>query len=213
MKAKYIFIFMAGMALGSGITYKIVKTKCEEAARDEINAALDELFESRDEDEPEEVKDENVVQKARYTQDKPDIMEIAAYTAKVRESGYTNYSEMFNGEKPVILTKEQEEELAEPDIDFSPCVIAPEEYGDIDDYDRIELTYYASDEVLADDNGDIIDDLQDVVGVNFAKHFGEYEDDSVHIRNDRLECYYEILYDSRCYSDVVEEAKWGEEEE
>ena len=34
-------------------------------------------------------------------------------------------------------------------------------------------------------------------------HFGEYEDDSVFVRNDDRKCDYEILMDQRLYSDVI----------
>lgn len=47
-------------------------------------------------------------------------------------------------------------------------------------------------------------DIEDTVGEDFAEHFGEYEDDSVFIRNDRLRCDYEILRDNRSFSDVAE---------
>ena len=40
----------------------------------------------------------------------------------------------------------------------------------------------------------------DVVGMESLTHFGEYEDDSVFVRNDRLKCDYEILMDERTYS-------------
>ena len=37
---------------------------------------------------------------------------------------------------------------------------------------------------------------------DFADHFGEYEDDSVFVRNNRLKCDYEILRDEGEYSDL-----------
>jgi hypothetical protein len=45
--------------------------------------------------------------------------------------------------------------------------------------------------------------VDDVVGFESLNRFGEYEDDSVFVRNDRLKCDYEILLDRRKYSDVV----------
>ena len=83
-----------------------------------------------------------------------------------------------------------------------PYVITPEEFGDLDDYETISLTYYA-DQILADDNDVIVDDIEDVVGFDSLNSFGEYEDDSVFVRNDRLKSDYEILLDQRKYSDVI----------
>ena len=67
----------------------------------------------------------------------------------------------------------------------TPYIITPEEFGSQYDYDPVSLTYYA-DGVLTDDNNEEVDDISDIVPVDFADHFGEYEDDSVYVRNDRL---------------------------
>ena len=82
-----------------------------------------------------------------------------------------------------------------------PYVISPDEFGELDDYETISLTYY-SDKVLADDMDQVIDDYMVCVGNDFMNHFGEYEDDSVFIRNDARKCDYEILYDLRPYSEL-----------
>ena len=56
--------------------------------------------------------------------------------------------------------------------------------------------------MLADDNDDVVEDVNNVVGTESLTHFGEYEDDSVFVRNDGLRCDYEILLDQRKFSDV-----------
>ena len=83
-----------------------------------------------------------------------------------------------------------------------PYVIPPEDFGEFEDYEKISLTYY-SDGVLTDENDEIMDDVEDSVGEDSLNHFGEYEDDSVFVRNDRKKCDYEILLDLRKYEDVV----------
>ena len=37
--------------------------------------------------------------------------------------------------------------------------------------------------------------------MGYDTHFGEYEDDTVYVVNDRLKCYYEICRDYGNYSD------------
>lgn len=84
-------------------------------------------------------------------------------------------------------------------MDFSkPYVIAPEEFDELDGYEVRSLTYYA-DGVLVDEQNAIID-----IGLDPSGHFGEYEDDSVFVRDDFLRCDYEILMDLRTYSDAEE---------
>ena len=113
------------------------------------------------------------------------------YAAKLQENGYTNYSDSENKE-----TVHKEDDSVQ-----KPYVISPDEFGEFAGYDTVSLTYYA-DRVLADDNDDVIEEVDDVVGTESLSHFGEYEDDSVFVRNDRLKCDYEILLDQRKFSDV-----------
>ena len=49
------------------------------------------------------------------------------------------------------------------------------------------------------------EDVDGTVGDDYADHFGEYEDDSVFVRNDLTRCEYEILADTRKYTDAYSE--------
>ena len=179
--------FVLGVAVGSVVTWRYVEKKYEQIAQDEIDS-VKEVFSKR---ETEFTEDTEVQIKADNAKKKPSVIEYAAH---LREQGYTNYSDMVD-EKP-------EEVKEEPMSVDKPYVIAPEEFGELDDYETISLTYYA-DQILADDNDVIVDDIEDVVGFDSLNSFGEYEDDSVFVRNDRLKCDYEILLDQRKYSDVI----------
>lgn len=46
------------------------------------------------------------------------------------------------------------------------------------------------------------DDIEETIGSDALNHFGEYEDDSVFVRNETLDKEYEILMDTRRFSDV-----------
>ena len=89
-------------------------------------------------------------------------------------------------------------------MEMKPYVISPEEFGEFEDYERISLSYYA-DQILADEDDEKVEDVDNVVGLESLIHFGEFEDDSVFVRNDRLKCDYEILLDQRTYSDVIKQ--------
>ena len=179
--------FVLGVAVGSVVTWRYVEKKYEQIAQDEIDS-VKEVFSKR---ETEFTEDTEVQIKADNAKKKPSVIEYAAW---LRKRGYTNYSDMVD-EKP-------EEVKEEPMSVDKPYVIAPEEFGELDDYETISLIYYA-DQILADDNDVIVDDIEDVVGFDSLNSFGEYEDDSVFVRNDRLKCDYEILLDQRKYSSVI----------
>ena len=57
--------------------------------------------------------------------------------------------------------------------------------------------------MLADEDDEPVDDIEEIVG-DGLEHFGEYgEDDSVFVRSDMRKCDYEILRDLREFSEVV----------
>lgn len=184
-------MFMAGLTIGSAATWLCLKKRYEQIAQEEIDSVKAVFAEKK----PETVirKEENLDKdnkiKANQAKLKPDLIN---YATKLAEEGYTNYAATNNKN-----VKEEKVNMVE-----KPYVISPEEFGDFDEYTKLSLTYY-SDGVLADENDEIVDDIDETVGADFADHFGEYEDDSVFVRNDRLKCDYEILRDNRSYSDVT----------
>ena len=81
-----------------------------------------------------------------------------------------------------------------------PHVISPEEFAEIEEYETTSL-YYFSDGILTHLNGEVVEDVDEIIGTESLTHFGEYEDDSVFVRNDKLKCDFEILRDPTRYAD------------
>ena len=186
MNSKIAFIIGSVVGVGIGVagTYSYFKDKYEKLAEEDFNSRR--VF---DEDKKEESV-EPIVEKTAdsRTVDKPSIAECAAI---LQREGYVNYSDMQN--------KKQKQEIA---VD-RPYVIQPSDFGEFDDYEKISLTYTA-DGVLLDDMNEIVDDIEETVGEDSLEHFGEYEDDSVYVRNDAKKCDYEILLDQRNYQEIFE---------
>lgn len=185
MNSKVAFIIGSVVGVGIGVagTYSYFKDKYEKLAEEDFNSRR--VFDEDKKDEPVEP----VVEKTAdsRTVDKPSI---AAYSAILQKEGYVNYSDMQD--------KKQKQEIA---VDRS-YVIQPSDFGEFDDYEKISLTYTA-DGVLLDDMNEIVDDVEEVVGKDSLEHFGEYEDDSVYVRNDSKKCDYEILLDQRNYQEIL----------
>ena len=183
--------FTIGVATGASISYIFVKKHFKKIADDEIDT-MREYFQNKRAEEADALKeepDEADVKEARdeHQEDKPNIRE---YASLIKKENYTNYSDTTADKKKEVDDVEK------------PYVITPEEFGELD-YSTISLTYY-SDGVLTYESDELVEDVDDIVGADFAEHFGEYEDDSVFIRNDRMKTDFEILVDKRNYSDVVE---------
>ena len=131
----------------------------------------------------------------------PDLKTIAKEIMK--EEGYSSdpdrgpTDEEDEDEEPEpILERLSKNEQRNMEISY---VIPPAECGECD-YEVIELTYYA-DGVLADGR-DIIDDPEDLVGPKALSSFGEYEEDTVYVRNDARRCDYCIIKDFRNFTSL-----------
>lgn len=178
---KNLIIFSLGAAAGVAVSWKILTDKYERIAQEEIDSVKDYYSKRNDVAESEPVSEEVEVAN--------DAAKAEKYNDILTDEGYTNYSDTEKGGNEMAIKK------------IEPYIIVPEDFGELDNYDVISLTYYA-DGVLTDDYDEIVENPDDVVGPDFAEHFGEYEDDSVFVRNDRLKADYEILYDMRKYSEL-----------
>lgn len=184
---KNTLIFVMGAAVGSAVTWKLIKTKYEQIAQEEIDS-VKERYSTRTPVKPKKEKE------TAPEKDAPAIVkdndEVTKYAKKLHELGYTDYS---------TSSDKTEDKSASGD---RPYVITPESFGEFGDY-RTESLYYYTDGVLADKDDEIFEDIEQNIGSDFASYFGEHEDDSVHIRNDRLKIDYEILLSQRSYAEVT----------
>ena len=199
-KVVNVLMFATGAAIGSVVTWKLVKTKYEQIARDEI-ASVKEVFSFR-KSEPEVLEPKKL---ELETEDKdedeesdPCEVERDEYKGLLKNYGYTD-------------TEDEDDKKGGSYTVAAPYVITPDEFGGEYEYDAISLNYYA-DGILADDWGVIIDDVDGEVGIESLDHFGQYQADTVFVRNDRLKIDYEIIRDERSYSDVHDVPQHPEDE-
>ena len=186
MNSKIAFIIGSVVGVGIGVagTYSYFKDMYEKLAEEDFNSRR--VFDEDKKDESEEPVAEKTADSR--TVDKPSIVE---YAAILQKEGYVNYNDMHY--------KKQNQEI----VADKPYVIQPSDFGEFDDYEKISLTYTA-DGVLLDDMNEIVDDIEENIGEDSLEHFGEYEDDSVYVRNDAKKCDYEILLEQRNYQEILE---------
>lgn len=188
---KTIISFVLGCAVGGTIATYLSKRTYERIAQEEINSVKEAFSNVETYSTDKEVI---TTEECDFTEvklaSKEDIMK---YNEELDNRSYTEYTSYYK--KP---DEKNEIEEQEHDIEY----IEPDEFCDDPDYEVISLTYYA-DGILTDECDEIIDDVDGTVGCQFISHFGEYEDDAVHVKNNTYKAYYEILRDTRRYSDVV----------
>lgn len=179
-----IFAFSLGAAAGAVVSWKMLENKYKQIADEEIES-MREYYANKFKKRP----NETVEEKSESNDE------------EIYEKMTQNYNKMSD------TRVEQRKE--DTDVE-QPYVISPEEFG-VQDYEVISLTYYA-DGVLTNDLDEPMneDEMEWSVGLESLNHFGEYEDDSVFVRNDRLKCDYEILRDTRTYGEVHNNHRVGD---
>lgn len=192
-----IIVFAAGAAVGAFVTWRILEARCEQKIRDEV-AEVKERFciEKAPKEEVEEFIEEDVP----WVDDEPETdvnLDMNKYKEQIADLKYVNYSDLDSMSNP----------NNEP-----PVIITPEEFGEIDEYDTATYTYYA-DGVLTDDMDEPVEDIEDVIGLEALDHFGEYENNAIHVRNHDRQCDYEVLRDLRRYSEEVDPFRFMRETE
>ena len=189
-------LFATGAALGSLVTWKIVKGKYERLIQKEVDDFKEEYIRCMRGDTMDDNDDDSASEDYQddYEDDEdaedPDIIT------------YRNLANMYDhtGDE----TENDGEGAGDGDVPYidGPYTITPEDFADGNyDHELHSLTYY-SDGILADD-WLVQLDIDETIGEDSLEHFGDYTDDVVYVRNKRLNADYEIARDPRTYAEVL----------
>lgn len=192
MKYSHFISFAVGAGIGSFVTWYYVKEKYKKIAQEEIDS-VKHVFATLNSEKEEDNSGNQ--QNTTVYEDKPDLNE---YMKTVMKNKYTDYSRSSSDED---ITNSDDDESEEPEFK-DPYVISPDEYGEAFGYSTISLSY-TSDKKVIDENYEIVENVDEIIGLESLNHFGDYEDDSVFVRNERLKVDYEILLDQRTYPDII----------
>lgn len=199
-----VLMFAAGAAIGSAVTWKVVKTKYERIVQEEIES-VKEVFgemmslQQQDDDETSE-NDEDADERPSGTTSQINWDELEDLDESEEDEDYSpNVGDLR--EYGRLIDSYTNEKGGADVMTNEPYVISPFDYGELDGYRTFELTYYA-DNILEDDEYNIVTDVDDLLGPKALYTFGEYEDDSVFVRNEKLHSDFQILRDPRTYEEA-----------
>lgn len=180
---KCFFAFIVGGAVGVFATKTYFEKKYKEISDQEIESVT-------------KVFNEEL---AKAADQKNNSKAIPDEELEQKKKEYVKQTSEYND----ILVENAYSDVKEDTEDLLPKVIPPDLFGEIEEFAQFSLMYY-TDDVLADDNDDVVYDRDDILGEGALDRFGEYEDDSVHVINKKLKCYYEVLRSERAYSEIRE---------
>lgn len=168
--------FAAGASTGSIAAWKAAKTKYQRKL-DEETADMRERYSRRNAE--------------RKLEDDTDY-----------ETARKNLREELKHMKKEVKRSEESDVTA---VDFGrnpiPYVIDSDQFGEIEGYETATLWWYM-DEMLEDEDGNLIEDIDGMVGYESLECLGEDADgkqDTVYVRNEFFATDYEILYTPETY--------------
>ena len=198
---KNLLFFVAGAAIGSIATWKLIEKKYKDLADEEIESVIETFKNRRPRMTKDEVKEtvEKVINKWKEPKETvEDIVAAEGYSIEneeeIDEDDESNYIVNVDNDNDIEVV--------------TPYVITPEQFGEYNEYGTKTLTYYA-DNVLTDeiDNPITSEEMVTMIGPDALDHFGEYEDDSVYIRDEMNEMDYEILKSEKKFSEIPERGR------
>lgn len=207
-----VILLTVGAAIGSAVTWKVVKTKYEQIANEEIASVKDEyrdlmskmkkkLQESVEYEEPQNEEDDCEDDEDYPDDDDRDFTEKEK--AQVDYYRMTSKYRTSDGKEDDAEGGEWDQNEDEVQRINGPYVITPEDFNcNPPGYNVQPLDYFA-DGILADDWGMVLD-IEETIGEDSLEHFGEYDDDIVYVRNERKEIDYEVTKDPRTYQDALQ---------
>ena len=199
-KVKIAVAFTLGAAVGAFTAWKLTKDIYARRAQEEIDSVKEVFSKLRRDDDNGDICIEydgldgtKIVYQKGCCDRKVETVdpEFQEYADTLTNSGYVEDVEIHEIHR--IGTDGSE-----------PYVIDQEAWGEFSDYTLCELYYYA-DRVLADDNDEVVDDIDATVGRDALRMFGEQHVESVFVRNDRLMIDYQIILMGSSYEDLLEE--------
>ena len=192
-KVLYFATFVAGAVVGGIATWQYTKKKYEQIAQEEIDS-VKEVFKTINEEK------RSIRDWSEYEDDGEEDDE----NEEQRKSNVTSY-------KNLLVSNGYSNPSPSTQIPVDRAyVIKPDEFGEFEDYETISL-FYTKDGVLLDDRYERVDDPDFTISMESLDHIGDYEDDCVHVRNDRLKADYEILVEERTYSEILRKELHREE--
>lgn len=221
---KGLLIFGIGLGMGAAGSYFFTKKKYEKIIDEEVTSAR-ETYNRLAKD----LADKNAAEKQKIFSDYKDVTEQYEPTDHSVEEGARIVNEVLRSasyETPIedapldddisesneineeeIFDQEAEEDEEPNDISYrekanEPFEIDAREYGMIDDYKLVSLSYYSND-ILTNEYDEVVEDPVNLIGFQLFNKLPIYEENGIYTayaRNIVRKCDYEILMTSTDYT-------------
>jgi hypothetical protein len=210
-----VIIAVTSFAMGVGVSFLVIPKLLEEkyVERAQEESAFNERFAQRleERERPERPKRQRVV--TEETQERDLIGHSSLQGTRTHEynNEKKNYSRTVRDDIDEPNSDEDDDDEDECDDDDSvdseyPYVISEISFSEeFLSHDKLSITYYAEDDVLADEQEDMIDDVDALIGYGNLNvgNVGIARPDTIYVRNERIGCDFEITVNYNSYQETV----------
>lgn len=191
---KTFLAFGVGLTVGIGGAYFYLKKKYEEKLSEQIQEIRKHYQKKQERSKSKEEKDEKFTNR----------FEEAEERGKDRIA-YESIAKRYQGsdeQRPVDPA--EQESPTEDDDEEEIFTVSEEEMETYDNFEDISLTYYAEDDILCDDQEQVIEDPEAIIGDALTK-FGVKSGypDTVYVINKRVRAIFEVLMVEGSYQEIV----------
>lgn len=178
------FLMISGMALSFGAGFLVAKKK----------------FDDLNDTQIEEIRQ---MYEAKYNKPQEERTQITVAVSNTNNpNSWTVHNYGGPGDMRIVDSQEAKE-IVEYNYQNMIHIISPMEFGEDETYDTVGLTYYFDGTLARDDDDEVIDNIDDVIGINSLKYLGDYADGVLYIKNDITNSYYEITESDKTYTEVT----------
>lgn len=191
---KTFLAFGVGLAVGVGGTYFYLKQKYEEKLSEQIQEVRKHYQEKQEQSKPKKEKDEKFANHFEEAEERgKDRIAYEAITKRYQGSDEQCPVDPAELESPP--EDEPEEEI---------FTVTEEEMDIYNNFEGIDLTYYAEDDILCDDQEQVIEDPEAIIGDALTK-FGVKSGypNTVYVINKRFWAIFEVLMVEGSYQEIV----------
>lgn len=220
---KYLFgglMLAAGLGIGGGISYLICKKKYEQKLVDELDKNqkyyIDLLgYKEPDEkDIPEDLKEEAENAEIEVKQVINEEGKTYKYTNNInsrKEEFLKNRGRIRYDKLPDPLQEETKEEVDEVTLSVNNdnpsrdiCIITSDQFArEHLNFEKETLLWWPRNKLVSTEDYEILD-VPDLIGTEWQDRIGEFEKDTVYVRNFGAETDYEIVEQKENYYEAVE---------
>lgn len=191
---KTFLAFSAGLAVGIGGTYFYLKRKYEEKLSEKFQEARKHYQEKQEQSKSKEEKDEKFANRFEEAEERG--KDRIAYEAIAKR--------YHRSDEQCLVDPAELESPPEDEPEEEIFTVTEEEMEIYDNFENIDLTYYAEDDILCDDQEQVIEDPEAIIGDALTK-FGLESDypDTVYVINERVRAIFEVLMVEGSYQEIV----------